>query len=162
MNYFDLFGLEASPKVEKTALNKKYILLQRQHHPDFHTQLSGAELTAAEEHAALINKAYKTLMDDQSTLQYFLMGQGLIREDEKFELPPDFLMEMMELNEAMEENDAAQAKRTIDDFGITLINTVNHVLNKPVTAISGGELQALKLYYYKKKYLDRILDRLKD
>ncbi len=162
MNYFDLFGLEASPKVEKKALNKKYILLQRQHHPDFHTDLSGAALTAAEEHAALINKAYKTLADEQTTLQYFLMGQEVIREDEKFELPSDFLMEMMELNESLEVFDASQTQRTIDDFVSTLFNTVEHILNKPAKAISGAELQTLKLYYYKKKYLDRILDRMKD
>lgn len=162
MNYFELFGLEAAPKVDKSVLNKKYIQLQRQHHPDFQARLSGAELMAAETHAAMINKAYQTLTDEQSTIQYFLMEQGVIREDEKFELPADFLMEMMELNEALEEMDATQFQQEIDRLGIALKKTVEPALHKTVLAICAEELQALKLYYYKKKYLDRILDRLKD
>ena len=49
----------------------------------------------------MINKGYKTFQNDDETIKYVLQLKGLLEEDEKYELPPDFLMEMMELNEIL-------------------------------------------------------------
>ena len=40
MNYFELFNLPVTLKVDKSQLAKKYFELQKQFHPDFFTQAS--------------------------------------------------------------------------------------------------------------------------
>ncbi len=57
------------------------------------------------ERSSVVNKAYKTFSNDDDTLKYFLEIKGLLQEDEKYELSPQFLMEMMELNEQLMEVD---------------------------------------------------------
>jgi len=162
MNYFELFDLQAAPRIDTSKLNRKLIALQRQFHPDFHIHLSAAEQQEAEEKAAMVNKAYKTLTHEQQLLQYYLIERGAIREDEKYELPTDFLMEMMELNETLESAPEGQMQVMVADAERSLENEVSSIFEKEAMEIEGSDLQKLKDYYYKKKYLKRILDRLPD
>ncbi|RYF88553.1 MAG: Fe-S protein assembly co-chaperone HscB, partial [Chitinophagaceae bacterium] len=105
MNYFELFGFEVAPKVDKSLVAKKYFALQRDHHPDFFTQAHEDEQANSLEQSSHINKAFAIFQDADKTLEYFLQEQGIIQTDEKYTLPPDFLMEMMELNETLDEKD---------------------------------------------------------
>ena len=86
----------------------------------------------------------------------------MLTEDEKYELPPAFLMEMMELNELAEED-----KAQFENAAITLQNELEEaiapILNKFNSETTyEADLQKLKEYYFKKKYLNRILDKLAD
>ncbi|HCL06406.1 MAG TPA: Fe-S protein assembly co-chaperone HscB [Chitinophagaceae bacterium] len=103
MTHFELFNLPITLKVDTSGLSKKYFELQRKYHPDRFGQSSEAEQEEALQVSAQINKAFKTLKDPDETIKYVLQLKGLLEEEEKYQLSPDFLMEVMELNEELEE-----------------------------------------------------------
>ena len=157
MNYFDLFEIPVSLKPDKTGLAQQYFALQKKYHPDFFTQTSEAEQAEALEISSMINKALKVLQQEDATIKYVLQLKGLLEEDEKYQLPPDFLMEMMELNEDLSENSIQQ----INNMEKSLYNDVAPIIeNYDDAATTTTDLLNVKEYYYKKKYLQRILDRI--
>ena len=159
MNYFELFDIPVSLNIDKSSLAKKYFELQKKYHPDFYTQADEEEQQQVLEKSSAINKALKIFQNKDSTIKYVLQIKGLLQEEEKYPLPPDFLMEVMELNENLDafsteaittfENDIyADVKKIIEDYNDATIST--------------PDLLKIKEYYFKKKYLQRILDRLDD
>src|SRR6478736_6369252 len=104
MNYFELFNIPVSVTVDKTSLAKKYFELQKKFHPDFFAQEDEVTQEDALEKTSELNKAFKIFKDPDATIQYLLKIKGLLQEEEKYPLPPDFLMEVMELNENLSEN----------------------------------------------------------
>lgn len=163
MNYFELFDLPVSLKVDKTALSKKYFELQKQHHPDFYTQADEEEQKEAVEKSSLVNKALKILQQPDQTIQYVLQLKGLLTENEPYKLPPDFLMEMMDLNEKLLEEDPETFRQDIDGLENDLYEAVKDIIeNYQHDSITTENLLKIKEYYFKKKYLHRILDRLAD
>ena len=161
MNYYELFGLEEAPTVDKKNISKKYIELQKKFHPDFYTNENEADKEFAMEQSAAINKGYKIFTDKDNTIEYFLKLKGTITADEKFNLPPDFLIEMMEMNEGFDDN--KEIEKEIEEFENDLEKQIAPLIDsKNTIELNGTHLQDLKTYYYKKKYLKRILDRLAD
>ena len=165
MNYFELFALPVQLRVDKIALRQKFFALSRQSHPDRFAQDSAAAQEQALETAAHLNKAYKTLTDDEGILKYVLQEKGLLEEEEKYTLPPDFLMEMMELNEAVSEAETTPEKNGLQ----SQLQNLKKELYEPVEAIienyregitTEKELLQVKDYYFKKKYLQRLAQQL--
>ena len=162
MNYYELFELPISPLIDKSGISKKYFELQKKFHPDFFTNETEADKENALEQSAAINKGFNIFSNKEKTVEYFLQLKGMIKADEKYNLPPDFLMEMMELNEAIDEKNAT-VQQKIEDFEKELDTELMEVLSTEKSAeLDEKGLQQLKAYYYKKKYLKRILDRLDD
>lgn len=160
MNYYELFGIPEKPRIDNTVVSKKYLQLQKQFHPDFYSDKDEEEKNFAEEQSANINKALKTFKNEDLALAYFLKRKGLIRDEEKYSLPPDFLMEMMDINELLTEDEAV-AKKKIEAFENDLRQEAEPMLAKEADHTE-AELLQLKDYYYKKKYLHRILERLEE
>lgn len=157
MNYFELFQLPVSFTTDKALLAQKYIELQKKYHPDFFVQGTEHEQEQALEISSQLNKALKVLKDQDQTIKYVLQLKGLLEEEEKYPLPPAFLMEMMELNEELNDNSAGQVQQLQDDLYATVAPIIENYDDATAT---NTQLLALKEYYYKKKYLQRILDRL--
>ena len=161
MNYFELFDIPVSLKIDKASLSKKYFDLQKKYHPDFYTQSTDDEKSEALEKSSLINKALKTLQNEDETLKYVLQQKKLLEEEEKYALPPDFLMEMLELNEAVMEEEPAIITKKIAAVEDELYSAVEAIINNYKEGVTTDkELLEVKEYYYKKKYLQRILDRI--
>jgi molecular chaperone HscB len=159
MNYFELFDIPVSLNVDKGSLAKKYFELQKKYHPDFYTQADETEQQEVLEKSSAINKALKTLQNKDSTIKYVLQLKGLLEEEEKYPLPPDFLMEVMELNENLGAG-SCEAITAFENDIYAGVKTIIEGYND--TAISTADLLKIKEYYFKKKYLQRILDRLDD
>jgi molecular chaperone HscB len=104
------------------------------------------------------------LQNKDQLIKYILGLKGLIQEEEKYQLPPDFLMEVMDLNEQVMELDKADtaAVASIKAAANNLQNEIYEAI-EPVMAnysesvTTEKELLQVKDYYFKKKYLDRIL-----
>lgn len=163
MNYFELFEIPVAPTIDRTGLSKKYFELQKKFHPDFFTNESEEEKENVLQQSADINKGFKIFQNKEKTIEYFLQQKGIIATDEKYALPPDFLMEMMELNEELDEANKESTENKVKEYEMELYAGIDPVLttyeDKTTTA---SDLEKLKAYYYKKKYLERILDRLDD
>jgi molecular chaperone HscB len=165
MNYFELFNIPVSLSPNQNELKQKFYELSRKYHPDFYTQETAVEQNEALEKSSLVNKAYKTFKNRDETIKYLLQQKGLLEEEEKYQLPGDFLMEMMELNEELmeakiEENESAlsHTKSSIASLQQQIYEPVKELFETyNDERVKPAELQLLKEYYFKKKYLDRIL-----
>lgn len=163
MNYFELFGLPVSPVVNRAELAKKYFELQKQYHPDYFTKSGEHEQEQALELSTAINKAFTIFQNEEKTLEYFLQLSGTLVADEKYNLPPDFLMEMMDLNEMLPELPELEIRNRVQSYGNLLAEEIKPYLQELQPGSNTSQTtEKLKEYYYKKKYLKRILDRLPD
>ena len=64
MNYFELFDIPVSLNIDKAAITKKYVELQKKYHPDFFTQENAAmNKEEALEKSSAINKAMKVFQN---------------------------------------------------------------------------------------------------
>lgn len=165
MNYFELFEIPVQLKVNAASLSKKFFELSRKYHPDYHAQSDGGLQAEALERSAMLNKAWKTFQDTDATINYVLRLKGLLEEEEKYGLPADFLMEVMELNERLMEQSVGGSQQSAVDGVREDVLRIEKEIYEPVKEIvehyeegvtSEKELLQVKDYYYKKKYLDRI------
>lgn len=161
MNYFELFGLREGPSVNTGSIAGSYFTLQKKYHPDFYSHANESEKEEVLQQSAAINKAYIIFKDPDKTLEYFLQQKGILVADEKYELPPFFLMEMMEINESLLENSKG-AVTAVEGYEEKLVKEVQPIIDGYSSETGEPDLLKLKEYYYKKKYLKRILDRLED
>ena len=85
-----------------SELNRRYLLLQQEFHPDRYAKKSDAEQRLAVQMAALINQAFETLKSPLHRAQYLLERTG-ISADEQSKTTSDgaFLMQQIELREAL-------------------------------------------------------------
>ena len=163
MNYFELFKIPLSLRVDNSTLAQTYFELQKQFHPDFFAQGTEYEQAEALEQSSRVNQALKIFRNEDETIKYVLQLKGLLEEEEKYQLPPAFLMEMMEINEALTETGEEVVIKNVSDHEKTLFEEISPVIKNYDPAKTAPEdLLKLKAYYYKKKYLKRILDRLVD
>jgi molecular chaperone HscB len=168
MNYFELYGLPVLMKVDMNEVKKKFYELSRKYHPDFFANASDEEQADVLEKSSLINKAYKTFQNPDETIRYVLQMHNLIEEEEKYNLDPSFLMEVMEINEQlmdaeMEEDSGTlnSIKQEADDLLIKIYSDVAKIVEHYQEGITTEkELLQVKDYYYRKKYLQRILDKI--
>lgn len=161
MNYFELFEIPVKLKLDKNSLQGKFFELSRKYHPDHNAGHDTEGQAEVLEKSALLNKAFKTFQNPDETIKYVLQLKGLLEEEEKYELPPDFLMEVLDINEQLMETDEATDRSNLS----SIISQLSTEIYEPVKEIvehykdgttSEKELLQVKEYYYKKKYLDRI------
>src|ERR1700694_2447348 len=105
MNYFELFEIPVSLIVDQSKLSSQYFGLQKKYHPDSFANADNDEQTKGLEKSSMVDKGFNILKDPDNTIKYVLEIKGLLKEEEKYDLPPDFLMEMTELNEGLMDGD---------------------------------------------------------
>ena len=166
MNYFEIFGIPIQLKVDKTELPKRFFELSRKFHPDFYANATPSEKNKALEITANLNKAFKTFQNEDDIIKYVLQLKGLLEEEEKYQLPPDFLMEVLEINEKLmdaedDPNLKLHLQSAIDNLQAGIYEPVKNIIENYQDGITGEkELLQVKEYYYKKKYLTRIRKEL--
>jgi molecular chaperone HscB len=159
MLYFELFEIPVLIKFDRSLLSRKYFELQKKFHPDFYTLANEEEQKEILEKSSQINKALKVLKSEDAILEYILIQKGILLPDEKFQLPPDFLMEVMELNEDFD----STTPEKIKTFEQSIFEDVELIINNyDNELITEAALLQLKTYHFKKKYLQRILERIED
>jgi molecular chaperone HscB len=90
--------------VDEDALRRRFYELSRQHHPDFHQLAGEAEQAASLADSALVNRAYRALRDPIARVEYVVaLEGGEASGAAKTPAPKALLMEMLEVQEALEE-----------------------------------------------------------
>ncbi len=164
MNYFQLFDIPVQFKVDKAQLRRKLFDLSKQGHPDYFINESSADQQAALEKYAAVNVAFKTLSNTDATIKYVLQEKGLLAEEEKYNLPSSFLMEMMDLNEELADaqtSGSEEEKESIRKQIEAMEAQIYSPVKESIEAYNDGEaseqsLLEIKEYYFKKKYLQRL------
>jgi molecular chaperone HscB len=106
-DYFEVFGLPRKLSLDLQELQRRFYDLSRRHHPDFHQTADAEAQAAVLEASALVNRAYRTLRDPISRVEYLIAleeGREIREETSAKPKPPmDLLEEMLEVQEALEE-----------------------------------------------------------
>ncbi|MFM2339253.1 MAG: hypothetical protein RL115_2446 [Bacteroidota bacterium] len=159
--YFEIFEIPVQLNVKKSDITSTFFALSRKYHPDYYINKTAAEQAEALERAALINKAYKTFQSTDATIKYVLQEKGLLADDEKFELPSAFLMNVMDINEALMDatDDIGKEKllhQIIEIEKDSFAPVASIINNYQEGSTTVTQLLEVKEYYYKKKYIERI------
>ncbi|XP_044054018.1 iron-sulfur cluster co-chaperone protein HscB [Siniperca chuatsi] len=159
-SYFKIMDCDYTFTLDTQKLQKRYLQLQRSLHPDNFRQKSVKEQEYSEGQSALVNKAYKTLLKPLSRGLYMLELEGMcIEEGTDSGADPEFLMELMEINEALDE---AQTPQEANKIGQDTKGKLADFTKKIDAALLKGELQAAKALLAQMKYYANIEEKVKE
>jgi molecular chaperone HscB len=170
MDYFKFYDIPITFNPDKTLVKKKFYELSKTYHPDFYINESEEKQAEILELSTLNNKAFHTLTNHDQLIPYILNQEGILEEGEKYQLPQSFLMEMMDVNEAImdlefEQNadKLAEVKSNVDDFENSLnddLATLTADFDQYETIKRAEILNQIKDIWYRKKYLLRIRESI--
>ncbi len=167
MNFFDFFELEKAFFLDEAVLKTRFYTNSKKYHPDFYVLESDEAQQEALRLSTMNNEAYKVLSDIDLRVFYILDLEAYIEEEGKNNIPQDFLMEMMEVNEQMMEiqMDYSEVAKNnlINELEIKekeLLDFVLPVMKAYDSKEEDVDLTPVKEYYFKKKYLLRIRENL--
>lgn len=114
-NHFDLFHLPPRFDLDMDALDSAYREVQGRVHPDRFVNAGDTEKRVAMQWATRANEAYQTLRNPQKRAQYLCELNGVdIGAESNTAMPVDFLMQQMELREALADARAAKDAAALD------------------------------------------------
>ncbi len=168
MNYFEFYEIPVTFKVDEAGLRTKFYALSKKYHPDFFTLATDDEQSEALRLSTLNNEAYKVLNDFDKRMKYILQQKEVLAEEGKNEIPQDFLMEMMEINEPLmelqfdfDEKTYNKTVQQLQEKKDTLYTSIANIIeNYADDTANADALEKVKLYYLKNRYLLRIAENL--
>ena len=167
MNYFEFYNIPETFTPDQKLVKQKFYELSRTYHPDFFVNENEEKQQEILELSTYNNKAYQTLSNPDKLTEYLLNLKDEITENEKYALPQDFLLEMMDVNEALMELDIEPNSASISAIK-EQVNAVESNLLMQQKVLSDNYnstnddsiLKEIKDIYYRKKYLLRIRESI--
>lgn len=174
MSHLNRFGVPSQFSIEPNLLRKRLEALNKQYQPDFYT---AGDTAAQAEHpsqnsrpdeahnGSLGKEAEKT---EDNTIENLLTRNGLLAAGERYTPEAAFLQMVIEANEMLWEQLQAPNEETLAEWEYKISelkknnrHDVERILGsyQEDTAAEEALLQ-VKAYYFRKKYLDRILDKI--
>lgn len=169
MNYFEFYGLPVSFRIDEAQLRQLFYQNSRKYHPDFHTLASPEEQAEMLRLSTLNNEAFQTLVDPDRRMRYVLQIKGLLENEGQQPIPQEFLSEMMDINEALLELEMdyaperlEQTAQTLEQWERSLDAAIAPLLERYTddSPTSREDLQQVRDYFLKKRYLLRIREKL--
>jgi len=163
---FDTFDLEHRFDIDQTMLQKRFIEKSAAHHPDRYTDpIEQADAAAA---TAQVNEAYRLLADPEARANALLAHFGGPAKDEDKSLPPDLLMEMMEVREKQEEAEADDDEAKIAELRTWAAKQRRDRLDQIAAAFKllddqsdrDATLKSIRLHLNALRYFERMLEQL--
>ncbi|XP_051924767.1 iron-sulfur cluster co-chaperone protein HscB isoform X1 [Hippocampus zosterae] len=160
VSFFSIMDCEDTFALDMHKLQKRYLQLQRSLHPDNFSQKSAEEQEYSAHQSAHVNKAYTTLLKPLSRGLYLLELKGM-RIDEGTDSGADaeFLQELMEINEALEQ---ARTPEETDKISQDTKWKLKGLTAKIDDTLRAGELQAAKELLAQMKYFSNIEEKVKE
>jgi molecular chaperone HscB len=121
-NFFDLFGLAPAFAIETEALERSYREIQSRVHPDRFAAAGDAERRASLQWTTRVNEAYRTLKDPVQRGRHLLELHGVdVAFETNTQMPPEFLMQQMELRERLEAATERKDATALDELRRELV-----------------------------------------
>jgi molecular chaperone HscB len=170
MDYFELYGLPVSFNPDPKIVKQKFYALSKQYHPDFYVNESEEKQEEVLQLSTLNNKAFQVFGDLQKRIHYVLTLKGMLAEGDHYALPQSFLMEMMDVNEALMELQFEPDPEKLASI-TSEISAIETALQDELSGLTVAfdsqspeeqetTLKAIKDLYYRNKYLYRIRESL--
>jgi molecular chaperone HscB len=158
-NYFRFYGLTPSFEIDTAELRRLFLEKSRQFHPDYFEDDHALQGKAIEV-TAFNNKAFKALNSPTERLKYLIQINSSEAEEPQ-KLPQDFLMEMLDLNEQIDEfafaDDKAALKANIE---VELIGNIENLMRDLIALVNVENWTEAKSELLKLNYLERLSARL--
>lgn len=170
MNYFEFYDLPISFNPDQAVVKQRFYALSKKYHPDFYINEDESKQEEVLELSTLNNKAFQVLKDPQKRLHYILTLKNQLNDEENYALPQSFLMEMMEVNEALmdlefepDPSKTAIIKNQVNDLEQDLAKELANLtatFDEASLVEQDNLLIAIKDIYFRNKYLWRIKESL--
>lgn len=163
-----MFEIPISFDIDQARLKRQYYVLSKSFHPDRFTLKSEEEQLYALNKSTEINKAFRTLKDRQKRIRYILELKGINFVEGQDNVPQEFLLEIMEINEGIMEIKIDPDPSSIETI-TRQIETIETSLGKEISVVMESidldnpdltQLERVKSYYLKSRYLLRLRENL--
>lgn len=167
MNYFELYDLPLSLAVDEILVKNRYDQLIDKYRSDNSVADDGLKQTIEDEKILLVEEAYHVLKNTDETIRHVLELKKFLPDD-SYKYSPQFKMEVRDIDEELMEleldenqEQLMEVEQKVNTLLIKIYEDVEPVIEfyKEDTATEETLLQ-VKDFYFKKKYLQRILDRI--
>lgn len=157
MDAFTRFGLKPAFDIDTEKLEKLYLNLQRNLHPDRFAAKSAKERAIAEGHSSDLNRAFEILDDPLRRAIYLLdfLGQRPTAGTEQTVEDKELLMEMLERREKLAE---AVTTEEIETLAAEAGAQTLHLLPLLSAAFAAGDLSKADAVTVRFKYLRKFLE----
>lgn len=163
-DHFQRLGLERSFAQDPEQISVSHRALQRKVHPDRYAHKGARERRLSMEHATALNDAVRTLRDPLRRADYLLSLRGVDVGAEgagRVQLDPMFLMEVLELREAIDELVGPDAHPERARLRRQVVARYEGTLARLGEGLDGGgAVEPLTQAAAQLRYLRRIIDEL--
>jgi len=156
MDPFATLQIEPTLDLDLQDLERRYLALSRECHPDFHLDADPAETTAILQRAADLNRSYKLLKDRWHRAESLVRLLDPDAMERTKSLAPDFLMEAMEWAE-----DVAMADGPDDALAARLESAVEAAFDATRRALADGDAGAAATALHQSRYSRKALADLR-
>ena len=146
-NYFEIFGLPVDYSVDQGLLVDRFLELQKQVHPDRFAAGTDQEKRLAMQWSTLVNTANETLRAPLPRAIYLLALSGIELEHNPT-LPPELLMDQIELREELESIEEGEGNlEELDSFNKKMFQAINEVQAEFKESLDDDIRKAERLVY---------------
>uniref|UniRef100_A0A1Q3FB95 Putative co-chaperone protein hscb mitochondrial n=1 Tax=Culex tarsalis TaxID=7177 RepID=A0A1Q3FB95_CULTA len=153
-NYFQLLDMPCTFDINPVKLTSNFRQLQAVLHPDKFSQKPEAEKILSLEWSSLVNKAYKTLNVPIERGKYLLQQSGIEIGEANTSVDSQFLLEMMERNESVEE---AESLAELEELAGSLKTDIDRLYQELQQHFAEKSLDEAKMTLVRLKYLLNIV-----
>jgi molecular chaperone HscB len=137
---FELFQIPAQFAQDSALLASRWKDLQRQAHPDKFAAQGAAAQRVAMQWSVRINEAYQRLKDPLQRATYLCELHGApINAENNTAMPAEFLMQQMELREALED---AATEENLNEISLQAAKIMREQLSKVEHQLNNQNFQA--------------------
>ncbi|KAG5883074.1 hypothetical protein JTB14_031185 [Gonioctena quinquepunctata] len=159
-NYFKLFQIEEQFNIDEKFLKNKFRNLQNLIHPDKFSKRTHEEQTISEEYSSLINKAHSDLQSPLKRAEHLLKLKGQTISENQTVDDPEFLMEVMTLNEEVEDAEGNIKKMKMLNEKNKM--QVEKLLKNIDDSFRNSDIENAKKYIIILKYYSSISNRINE
>ena len=156
-NFFELFSLPVSYDVDLNQIQKHYMELQKQVHPDKFANGSDFEKRLSMQQTSLINEALATLKDGVLRASYLLKLKGLdINLENETTMDAAFLMQQLEMRERLENiKNEAEPLVVLDSIAKELKNSTNSMMASFAKSYEDSQFDDAREWIRKLQFLQK-------
>ena len=158
-DYFELFNLEKTFKINISKLKPSYLALLKQFHPDKFSNLSMQEKQLSVQISSYINDAYKTIKDKIHRAEYLI--EILHPESLSKAKPlqdPEFFGLQIQLREELELVSNILQKEKL----YNKITAIDHELSEEFNNSFQSNIEASNILLQKMKFIDKLKHQVSD
>jgi molecular chaperone HscB len=160
-NHFELFQLPATFDVDPDRLDSAYREVQGRVHPDRFVNATDAEKRVAMQWATRANEAYQTLRNPMLRARYLCELHGVdLQTESNTAMPMDFLMQQMELREALGDARASKDGAALDELDAQVRGEKKRRLAQVGKLLDAGDYTQAAQGVRALMFLDKFADEL--